>query len=200
LLLHNLNDYAHQTLDKPEAALFDRLYKAKGAEHREYSQVFGPEKILPEIGSFLEYFMVRKVCAGRELLRTSGTVTKKLAAWMARKGYTTAEEAEVAEEHAAEAARELPAARDLLERLQDFVEQQGPLGEVCEELEGYLRITRIEGNALWLEDSLGARKAGPIALRRELCRQCQPGWTISGVVGRVGSRWRLIEAWNVYLG
>jgi hypothetical protein len=59
LLQHNLNDYAYQTLDEAEAALFDRLYKAKGAEHRKYCQIFGPEKILPEIGSFLGYFMVR---------------------------------------------------------------------------------------------------------------------------------------------
>lgn len=138
LLQHNLNDYAYQTLDKAEAALFDRLYKAKGAEHREYCQIFGPERILPEIG----YFMVRKV----------------------------------------------------------FAEQQGPLGEVRDEVEGYLRVMRIEGNALWLEDSLGASKVGPVALPRELCGRCKRGWTIAGVVGRVGNRWRLLEAWNVYAG
>ena len=200
LLQHNLNDYAYQTLDEAEAALFDRLYKAKGAEHREYCDIFGPEKILREIGSFLGYFMVRKVFAGRELLRTAATVTKKLASWLARKGYTTAEEAGVAEERASEAARELPAARDLLEHLQAFTEEQRPRGQVRDEVEGYLRIARIEGNALWLEDSLGPRSVGPVALPAALCRRCQPGWVIAGVVGRVGNRWHLLEAWNVYAG
>lgn len=58
--------------------------------------------------------MVRKVFAGRELLRTAATVSKKLATWLAAKGYATEEETAVAEERAVEAARELPAARDLL--------------------------------------------------------------------------------------
>jgi hypothetical protein len=71
---------------------------------------------------------------------------------------------------------------------------------VSEEVEGYLRITRIEGNALWLEDSLGSRNIGPVALPRELRRRCERGWVIAGVVGRAGSRWRLLEAWNVYAG
>ena len=25
------------------------------------------------------------------------------------------------------------------------------------------------------------------------------GWTVSGVIGRSGRRWQLLEAWNVYL-
>jgi hypothetical protein len=124
LLQHNLNDYAYQTLDEAEAALFDRLYKAKGVGHREYCEIFGPEKILPQISSFLGYFMVRKVFAGRELLRTAATVTKKLATWLAVRGYATVDETDVAKERAVEAARELPAARDLLERLQAFCGEQ----------------------------------------------------------------------------
>jgi hypothetical protein len=40
-----LDGYAYQYLDKQESALFDRLYNAEGNEHREFCQVFGPEKI-----------------------------------------------------------------------------------------------------------------------------------------------------------
>jgi hypothetical protein len=42
----------------------------------------------------LGYFMVRKVIAGPSLLRTAGTVTKKLAAWLAAQGYADAETVE----------------------------------------------------------------------------------------------------------
>lgn len=36
--------------------------------------------------------MVRMVRAGRDLLRTAGAFMKKLAMWLAEKGYATAEE------------------------------------------------------------------------------------------------------------
>lgn len=71
LLQHCLNGYAYQSLDKADAALFDRLYNAKGAEHREFCEIFGPEHILPNTGEFLDYFMVRKVIAGKETLRAA---------------------------------------------------------------------------------------------------------------------------------
>lgn len=41
LLQHSLNGYAYQSLSKADAALFDRLYNAKGAEHREFCEIFG---------------------------------------------------------------------------------------------------------------------------------------------------------------
>lgn len=61
--------------------------------------------------------MVRKVIPGKDLMRAAGTVTKKLAAWLAEKSYAS---------------------------------------------------------------------------------RCKVGWTISGVVGRPGKRWQLVEPWNVY--
>ena len=56
-----LDGYAYQSLNKQENALFDRLYYAEGDEHREFCQVFGPEKIPGSVGEFLNYFMIRKV-------------------------------------------------------------------------------------------------------------------------------------------
>lgn len=73
-----MNNYAYQGLDKQEEALFDQLYNAKGDEHREFCQIFGPEKIPGNVGEFLNYFMVRKVMCGKELMRAAGTVTRKL--------------------------------------------------------------------------------------------------------------------------
>ncbi|MBI1893326.1 MAG: hypothetical protein HYS14_04370 [Candidatus Rokubacteria bacterium] len=47
---------------------------------------------------------------------------------------------------------------------------------------------------------LDGREVGPVEVPLEISRRCQVGWSISGVVGRVGKRWRLVEAWNVYPG
>ncbi len=87
LLTSSLNNYAYQALSQADADLFNRLYDAQGDEHREFCEIFGPDKILPNLGEFLGYFMVRKVIAGRELKRAAGTVTKALARWLAQKGY-----------------------------------------------------------------------------------------------------------------
>ena len=87
LLQHSLNGYAYLTLSGLDAKRFDQRFNAPGDAHREFCELFGPEHILPNVGEFLGYFMVRKVIAGPALLRAAGTVTKKLAAWLAEKGY-----------------------------------------------------------------------------------------------------------------
>ncbi len=198
LLQHCLDGYAHQSLNKADAKLFDRLFNAEGDEHREFCQIFGSEHILSNVGEFLDYFMIRKVIAGKDLLRAAGTVTKKLAAWMAEKGYAEAEEVEDAKERAAAAVRDLPQAEDLASNLRRFAENQ-KRGSEDDEVEDYFMLTRVEPGKIWLE-AMNGRELGPIQVPEDISRRCTVGWTISGVVGRVGKRWRLVEAWNVYPG
>lgn len=93
LLRHSLDGYGPNALDDAEEAVFRRHYNAPGDAHREFCEVLGPAHILPHLGEFLGYFMVRKVVAGAETLRAAGTVTKKLAAWLAVKGYVAAQDA-----------------------------------------------------------------------------------------------------------
>jgi hypothetical protein len=196
LLQHSLNGYAYLTLSKLDAKRFDRRFHALGDAPQEFCQIFGPEYILPNVGEFLSYFMVRKVVAGPALLRTAGTVTKKLAAWLAAKGYADAATMELATEQGAAAARDLPKADALAVALQAFAEEQD-WGEVAERLEDHFQITRVEPGGIWLA-GLDGREWGPLPLPGMLSHQCPVGWTIAGVIGRVGRRWQLLEAWNVY--
>src|SRR5436190_16870201 len=69
LLQHHLNGYAYLSLEELDAKRFERLQRATGDTEREFCQIFGPEHILPNVGEFLGYFMVRKVVASRALLR-----------------------------------------------------------------------------------------------------------------------------------
>jgi len=57
--------------------------------------------------------MVRKVWASQELLRSAGTVTKKLAGWLFEHGYVSADEREDGVEQGGRAARNLPRAERL---------------------------------------------------------------------------------------
>jgi hypothetical protein len=103
-------------------------------------------------------------------VRAAGTVTKKLAAWLAEKGYAGAEEAEDASER----------------------------GDEGDEVEDHFTLTRVECGRVWLEGMLDGRELGPIAVPEVISSRCKVGWTISGVGGRLGKRWQLVEAWNVY--
>ena len=200
LLQHSLNGYAYQSLNDSDAKLFNRLYEAEGDEHREFCEVFGPEHILPNVGEFLDYFMVRKVMAGKELLRSAGTVTKKLAAWLAKNGYVSAEDADEARELGAAAARDLPKAEELALLLYEFAEDGEFGGAVEEVVEDHFALKRVERGKVWLEGMMDGRELGPIAVPDEISRGCKVGWTISGAVGRAGNKWEFVEAWNVYPG
>jgi len=197
LLQHYLNDYAFVPPDDPDAERFEQLRGAAGDSPPEFCTTFGPERILPHMGEFLGYFMVRKVIASRALLRAAGTVTKRLVAWLAEQGYVEAEAAEMATERGAEAARALPKADELAARLQAFAEERGG-PDAAEQLEDHFQITRLEPGRIWLTGLLDGRERGPIQLPEDLSRRCQVGWTVSGVIGRIGTRWHLLEAWNVY--
>ena len=102
--------YAYQSLSTAEAALFDRYYNAPGDKHLEFCQLFGPDKIVANLGGFLGYFMIRKVVAGQDLKRAAGTVTKKLSTWLAAQGHVAEDEAQEGADLGAEAARDLPKA------------------------------------------------------------------------------------------
>jgi len=140
LLQHSLNGYAYLTLSELDAKRFDQRFKAPGDAHREFCELFGPEYILPNVGEFLGDFMVRKVSASQALLRAAGTVTKKLAAWLAEKGYADVEAVEVATEQGAAAARDLPKAEALASHLAAFAEAQD-WGDAAESSEDHFRIT-----------------------------------------------------------
>jgi len=81
LLRHCLNGYGHQYLDDDERVRFEQAFE--GGDEEAFVHLFGPDKIADVLGEFLDYFMVRKVMGGEELLRAAGTVTKKLGKWMA---------------------------------------------------------------------------------------------------------------------
>jgi hypothetical protein len=108
LLRSSLNSYAYDSLDKVEQERWRKAYDA--GDEEAFCHLFGPDKIPEHLGEFLGYFMVRKVMAGQERLRASGTVTKKLAAWLGEQGFITDQERREAARRGADAGRDLPRA------------------------------------------------------------------------------------------
>jgi len=195
VLQASMNGYAYNYLDKEDGALFDELHNQHDFE---FCDVFGPEKILHNVDEFLGYFMVRKVIASQELLKAAGTVMKKLARWLQEKGYAAAEEAEVAVETGAEAARSLPQAEKLASLLYDFAHSQLPK-DVIEQVDGRFTIERIEPGKLWLSGWVSpAGTIGPIAVPREITDLAEEGWAVTLWLGRTRRGWQILDVGNVY--
>jgi len=173
---------------------YNRITAAGGT----FCGTFGPEELPDALGEFLGYFMPHKVVAGKETMKAAGTVTKKLMKWLVEKGYVQdAEAAQMAEERAGDAARELPAAQDVVDLLDAYVDEHAPT-RYSREIEDHFTIMRIEPGKLWLEPlTSGDSTIGPIPVPREVSRMCKEGWDISGVAVKTSKGWRLMEVWNV---
>ena len=191
----SMNGYAYQRLDEDETALWEDLFNAKGPEQREFCDIFGPEKIPENVGEFLRYFMPRKVMCGKDLLRAAGTVTKKLGKWLMEKGYVDIEIADEMADSGARAAKVLPSAAALSEMLAAHAAKAA--APVSESIEGYFEVRAVGPSSLVLEELMeGVKLTVPIP--RPAAKTCQPGWTISGCVGKSARGWRLVEVWNTY--
>src|SRR6266542_2346859 len=178
LLCSSLNNYAHDGLSERDRRLFTEAYDA--GDEQAFCHLFGPEKIPEHLGSFLGYFMVRKVFAGRELLRASGTVTRRLVEWLEREGFIEAAVATAAVERAKVAARDLPRADRLGQLLAGLTDADLP-------------IERVEPGALWFE-----RGIGPVAVPKAASELAEVGWEVNVVLARAASGWRLLEVGCVY--
>lgn len=194
LLRDSLDGYGHEALADDERRRLDQA-RDRGEEGA-FCRLFGPEKITEGLGSFLGWFMVRKVMAGDDLLRAAGTVTKKLARWLEAQGYVDAEAAADAIERGGDAARELPAASRLTDALTELSWRAPKLDPdaVAEEdwVEDSLAITQVEPGRLWL----GER--GPLELPKRATDGAQVGWEVWAVMARRGGRWQLLENGIVY--
>jgi hypothetical protein len=169
---------------------YDKITKAGGT----FCGAFGPEDATAGYSEFLGYFMPRKVMCGKETMQAAGTVTKKLAKWLAEKGYV--EDTEYEQQQAGAAAKELPNATEVVDLLNAYCDVSAPVRHGGE-IEDHFWIDRIEPGKLWLNPLTGSTVIGPVPVPKQVTALCEPGWDIGGVVAKVGKGWRLIEVWNV---
>lgn len=195
LLRACLNSYGYQYLSEAEHDAFQAAYRA--GDEQAFCHLFGAEKIAESVGEFLGYFMIRKVAASGELLRASGTVLGKLAAWLSDRGELSPDVAHEAQRRARAAARDLPRAARLAEILFDAVELAPRVSvdrlDDADYIEDELTISRVEPGRVWFEDDIG-----PVKVPKAASDLARAGWTVSVALGRVRGQWRVVEIGGVY--
>jgi hypothetical protein len=197
LLRDSLNRYGPDSLDKRDLKAWKRAMDA--GDDEAFCHLFGPEYILDHVGEFLGYFMVRKVMAGESLLRSAGTVTKKLATWLHEHGYAGEAERDRAVDRGSEAARNLPRA----ERLANLLYEQSLATPPLDDRHGGprdtaggdlpLEIERVEPGRLFF-----AGGVGPLRVSRQASDLARPGWEVSITLARLRGTWQVTEVGNVY--
>ena len=154
-------------------------------------------RIVEHFGEFLGYFMVRKVLASQELLRSAGTVTKKLAGWLFEHGYVSSDEREDGVEQGSRAARNLPRAERLANLLYEQSRSTPPFDPDAlgrkDLVEDYLVIQRVEPEALYFSGGIG-----PLEVSTRASELAQVGWGVNATLARLNNTWRLVEVGNVY--
>jgi hypothetical protein len=195
LFAHSIDGYAANSLNQFERARFDKYIDAEGDQNRKFCDIFGPEHILDNVGEFLNYFMVRKVVVGPDILGAAGTVMKKLATWLVEQGYAKLDDAILAIEQGSAAVRDLPAAEKLSTVLYDLT--IGRYEPRDSDIEGNFSITRLEPGKIWLQDEEDGKSYGPILLPDPVTKLCRKGWVISGAIRDSGRTCLLIEAFQV---
>jgi hypothetical protein len=195
LLRRCLNVYGYQSLTGAEERAWQAAFDA--GDEEAFTRVCGPERIVENYGEFLGYFMVRKVAASKQQLKDAGTVTKRLARWLAEHGHVDTEDAELARDRAADAGRELPRADELGHQL--FLQAQRtrlPVhpNDIPDEgwVEDHLPITRIEDGRLWFGD------IGPVEVPTAASDVAEVGWHVTVVLARLDGAWQCVQVGAVY--
>jgi hypothetical protein len=195
LFQHCLNGFAHQELtESSESVLYERLYLHK---KKEFCSIFGPEKILSGLPTFLNYFMIRKVMASESFLRSAGTVANKLVKWLAESELVRAGDAELARKVALQATKQLPAAERLARLLYDYAQTHAPRYWTSE-MDDYFTVEEVKPGLLTLCGMSGETGVIEVRVPQEVATHCKVGWQINLLLGRTPSGWEILETGNVY--
>ncbi len=195
LFAMSMNGYGANNLSDDEFALWEQRMNADDEDA--FTGLFGPDKIAENVAEFLDYFMVSKVAAGQEILKAAGTVTKKLASWLAENGHVDASAAAIMTEQGAGAAVDLPAVDALADALYlecDRLPRFDPDSLDDDSwVDDYLTIVKVEPGRIWFD---GLEQ--PLAVAKSVSAAARQGWTASVEMVKLGDEWRLVEVGNVY--
>lgn len=195
LFQHSMNGYAYQTLSKEETALYDHYSELEGDDCKNFCQLFGPEKIPENVREFVGYFLIRKVMASATFLGKAAKEIEKLCLWLEAKGFINEEVLGEAAENAAEAGKKLPRAEKACTLLFDMAQEADFEGEIVDE--GYMDITKVSSDSIWL-CPFGGKEFGPIFLPKKVTELLEVGWEINCAVAKHRDKLVIVEVGNIY--
>jgi hypothetical protein len=192
-----LNHHGYRNLDEEARSRYERLYRDFGSGGLEFTELFEPEKILPELDFFTGPFLKKDVHTSERVLRRAKDVVLDLRQWLVDRDYLTPET--VLENEAMSRAREKVKnrLRRHIPRLRRSVVSVDPANLSDDDyvlFDDHL-VGRVEAGEIWLRVHRAAvpDEIGPVALPEEVTRHLRRGFTLCCSLGRLRGRWRLLE-------
>lgn len=196
LFIDRMNGYAHQSLSRKEGKIFERYYNLEGKDHKEFCQVFGPDKIIENVSEFVGYFLIRKVMMPGDQMGEAAHVIAELCKWLIEKNIVPAADAKDAIDMAERAAKQLPRAEDANRIIWELAQKCPRNAQEYIDF-GHMTIIRIDKDSIWLKGDDGS-EVGPIALPAKAAKLLELDWTINCALAKSQGRWQFAEVGNVY--
>ena len=195
LLSNFINEYTYNYLNNEEREFFDELHDNYDME---FCDVFGPEHLFLNIEEFFGYFLLRKVIVSRILLKTSGTIIKKLVKWLVERGYTEYEDMENIQEITNKASKDLLLSQELTELLYDY-SRNSSYDDFDETVEDIFVIKRIQKGKIWLSGFIydEDEDIGPVPVPEEFSKKCRIDWCINSEIGKTRKGWKIVDVYQV---
>jgi hypothetical protein len=130
-------------------------------------------------------------------LGAAAKTISQLCQWLEKKEIITAEEAEYAVSRASKAAKLMPRSAKAAELLWSESKRIGRFGGKDIEESGYMHITRMTNNSLWLTP-IGGKELGPVAVPSKVIELLEVNWEINCALTKSRGKWRIIEVGNIY--
>ncbi len=197
-----INNYGHRNLDDEERDECERHFYAQGEAQRHFFEVFGPEKLLPELDFFRGAYLKSDVQTTDQVEKKASSVVTDLRQWLVAKGYLDHETLAVEEARAMRRQsrmRQAKKAKRQLEALVSVERLRAASGDSFVPCDHHL-AARIDPGKIWLRVYRGpaAERIGPIDVPREVSETLEVGWSLCAALHLVGRRWRLVELSEIY--
>jgi hypothetical protein len=196
-----INNRGYRNLDEIERARYERLYH-EGRGFIQFFQMFGAEKLLPELGDFSDSFIREEVITSERVTRRAGDVVSDLRRWLAESGalsQSLLDAEEIRESESRGSQRRLSRLARLVSR---NVVSVGPSALAPEDQVAldYHLVSRVEPARVWLRvyRSAAAEEIGPLRFPREATGIVRAGWSLRCALGRLRGRWELVELLEIH--
>jgi len=197
-----INNYGHRNLDANERAYCEKNYHARGRAQRHFFEMFGPEKLLPELDFFARVYVKRDVFTSERIELKAPLVVEDLKRWLLERDYVTRDEVEASREVSSRRSKLRTRARRVARLLGERTVTVDPAFFNDRD---YIDtddhpVTRVDPGRFWLRvyRSAEPEDIGPLLAPVTATKSLEVGWNVCCALARVRGRWRIVAVDEIY--
>lgn len=197
-----INNYGHRNLDVSERAFCEKNYHARGGAQRHFFEMFGPEKLLPELDFFANVYLKKNVFTSERIEAKAPQVVDDLKGWLLERDYVSCRQLEASHEVSSRRTKLRVRARRVARLLE---ERSVSVDPTFFDERDYIDtddhpVSRVDPGRFWLRvyRSAEPEEIGPVSAPEAATKSLRVGWNLCCALARVQGRWRIVAVDEVY--